>query len=1287
MAQPLGSSSSPFPYASFAAPQSLPTGYIPTAVVQGDFNGDGKVDLAISNGGDGTIYVYLGNGDESFQLPEVLYTKGQSPVWLAAAQLRKNGPTDLIAVDGDSNQVEVFYGKGDGTFQASTIVTTTPEIPTFIVAGDFNKDGNTDLAIGLVVYPGGGPQFEVLMGDGTGAFPTVVTSPAIPNDSDSPIPTNGISIGDMNNDGYPDVLTAVNWGFAYSYLNHGGTGFEIAEVDFTPINGTMDTILADLGGNSCPYVLESDQVGTLTVAKGNCDGTFANVPQSLELGDLDPAMVMADVNGDGHLDLIASSVLYHGQEASGGIGAVGGYLVSVLEGDGQGNLGPPALYRVAPDAYDLIAADLKGDGFPDIITISQSQNTASILVNNGRGEFNGPAGEAIGYLALLANAPNVFALPQTFDVNGDGKPDVVLVESNQQGDQPSWMTSLLNEGTGRLGPPIRSSITVGPDRPYAIFAVGKFRSTSPADVIYVNGIAFGVPGEETSNVAFMPGKGDGTFGAPVTLSTMLPDPLLVATGDFNGDGILDFVVVGHSTSYAELEFDTFLGNGDGTFKELSAQTFPVPTTGLPTQLIAGDFNHDGKLDLLIGYTSNGYPPTGDDLDLALGNGDGTFQAAKTLMPDFGAVAVADLNGDGYLDLVQTRDPDASLTQNVLNYYGVPYFVAAATVYLGGSGGKFTKQATYTFPGFKEVASAPALIGDFNGDGIPDVAVPYQITLQSCAGCGQRLEVLQGNGDGTFAPSGVPYVLPDRDNPIVGGDYRGVGVTDLLDLVGATSSINTLSAANGPPLAVIADTSPLTDARGQGTVSLALPAKSSETVQLTASDPAVTLSPASLTFTSGQSQQKFTFAVGSGFDASHLLAISATLNGQTASGYFVKANPNAYSAVMGTVSAYFPPGPGAPPNTYPGGSNSLLLIVSSFGNYSGSVGNFTCAGLPAGAQCRFAEPNMTLTAGGTSDVAFEISTTSGTPVGVYNITITASNDALSIPVSFPWGVGGFSLSASPSIVQTNQLDNIPTLTVTATFTDDFNQTVTLTCAGLPSGASCITPTEVSVGAPSESFTVAAPSSLAAQDYPFQVVGTYEGLASQTSATLRVSSFSASLQPASVTIANPGSSTVNVILTSLNHFSNSRISIACAQVAYISCSTANQYATLTDGGTATVVLTVNVAAPQSAMAAFNGARVQRAKPMKGVPWAVALASILAIFLPSTRKSGTFRQFLGGLAVFVLLASVSSCGGGGGSGGGGGGGGGSQTLTVAVSAQAQVNGGTLQISAGTLTITATK
>jgi FG-GAP-like repeat len=110
------------PLAGLLFRESLPAGYIPTAVAAGDFNGDGKVDFVVANGGDNNLWLYFGNGDGTFSLPIILpITLGQSPVWIAAADLRGTGKTDLIVAEADSNSIGVFLGKGDGTFKESSI--------------------------------------------------------------------------------------------------------------------------------------------------------------------------------------------------------------------------------------------------------------------------------------------------------------------------------------------------------------------------------------------------------------------------------------------------------------------------------------------------------------------------------------------------------------------------------------------------------------------------------------------------------------------------------------------------------------------------------------------------------------------------------------------------------------------------------------------------------------------------------------------------------------------------------------------------------------------------------------------------------------------------------------------------------------------------------------------------------------------------------------------------------------------------------------------------------------
>lgn len=1249
-----------FGSAGFKSPGELSTGFLPTAVVQGDFNADGKMDLAISNGGENTIYVYLGKADGTFSTPEVLYTAGQSPVWLAAAQFRSAGHLDLITVDGDSKQVEVFSGNGDGTFKASSVVATLAQIPSLIVTADFNKDGHLDFAVGLVVDAGTiSPQFQLFLGDGSGSFPSTVTPPPVDNSQgNGPLPTDWMSTGDLNNDGFTDVVTTIAYRGAVTYLNQRGKSFSQSSV-FNPEDTAVAVGLGDMDGDGCMDALQTGVWGYLSIAKGNCDGTFTQTGPTAELGDVDVAITAADVNGDGKLDIVASAAFSDAEVYAGGpIGAYGGYLVSVLLGDGKGNLGPAEIYRTGSEAYSLVLSDLKGTGRPDIVTISQTEDTASVFINDGTGGFGSPSGETLGYLTGVTNAPIPSGEPQTFDVNGDGKPDVLLIEFGQNATMPSSITSLLNDGTGKLGPPIRSPINVGPTTPYPLFVAGKFRGASPADLVYV--YLYSAPG-----AAFIPGNGDGTFGSAVSLGT-LPSPYVMASGDLNGDGKLDFAVFGYASvnSSTTMELDVFLGNGDGTFKHLAPQNFAAlaPPSALPSQLIAGDFNHDGALDLLIDNS-------GIDLDLALGNGDGTFKRPTTLESNFGPPVVADFNHDGYLDLAQPEDPDVNTTENALITAGGPFSAAAATVYLGGPGGTFTKQSTYTMAGV--LGSPYLLLGDFNGDGNSDLALPY---FPATIGrpWEMRLEILHGNGDGTFTPEGIPYQLPAYDRPVVGGDYRGAGVTDLLDLVGATSSINTLSAVAAPALAITADSSPLTGPQGSATVTLALPTASAQTVQLSSSDPAVTI-PGSLSFASGEFQHSFTFIVGPGYDSSHVLAITAELGGQTATAYFAKANSNLHPGVTASI------GSGLPAMTStaasPGNDVALLLTLQSHSGYSGTFGRFNCSGLPTGAQCNFAQPSVVLLPGGFAQVAFDLTTTSATPIGSYRLTIGASNGELFPSASLEFAVGAISLTATPAMIQWNG-NGPPTTTVTAAYTN-YSQSIQVNCTGLPSGANCDVPGVLFPSSLTMPVTLSVLGNVVPQDYPFVIEGKSGGVTANVNATLRVSNFSANLATTSVTVAKGRSATFNVNLQSLNHFSNDNISFSCQSAASLVCTTPTSHASLSDGGSTTVALTVTPSSTASARPFWRFADFS---------WQASLALIILVLKPKSRTGYKLPLRFWAICGYLLLTgTITACGGG--SGTGGGTGPTSHTTTISVSAQAPTGSGILQQSVGTLTLTITE
>jgi FG-GAP-like repeat len=676
---PIGNSMGPSspsgtpPLAGLGLHSLLPADFIPSGVAAGDFNGDGIPDWVVSNGGSNNLWVYLGRGDGTFSQATVIPLSGQSPVAVAAADLRGIGRLDIVVAEADSESIGVFLGNGDGTFAAERTF-FVPGAPISLAVADMNHDGRLDLVAGVIPDPNiplGGP-LVTLLGDGAGGFGPPLFESYITFGVQVP---ESIAVADFEKNGKPDVVVVDPGVGTVVYVND-GTGLlkEAQPISESFIISPLTVAAGDVNEDGCPDVVTLDDLGIARVFLGNCDSTFQSQSTQVGEGDFGWAASLVDVNGDGHLDLV-----YSGISAQTGYGQVAGSLLAIHFGDGKGNFGRAHVYRGGQTSFALAVADFNRDGHPDVITANQDSDSATIFLNDGRGGFGMPSGEYIGYIngnnsSGPVNSPYTSFTPA--DVDGDGKPDLVLLELGPGYPNPFQATVMLNDGTGHFGPAIQSPIAEGTSN-VLDYLLGDFRNTGRPDLVT---LAF-----EGSNpqLVLAPNVGGGSFGTPRI--TNISQGGALAAGDFNHDGNLDLAVASGSQT-GTTTITIYLGHGDGTFSAQTPISFNTNSPGHWVQgLWVGDFNGDGKLDLLVWLFVNVDPPQNNDVYELLGNGDGTFAPAKLVLQNLTDPAVADFNHDGLPDVVDNRDQFTDYPQ-----FTVPQF----RIFLCQPDGSFLLSNTY-----------------------------------------------------------------------------------------------------------------------------------------------------------------------------------------------------------------------------------------------------------------------------------------------------------------------------------------------------------------------------------------------------------------------------------------------------------------------------------------------------------------------------------------------------------------------------------------------------------------
>ncbi|MCK6445664.1 MAG: VCBS repeat-containing protein [Planctomycetes bacterium] len=604
---------------------------------------------------------------------------------------------------------------------------------------DFDGDGFTDVA------RFGWDGIFVQLADGNGGFRRSIRSDAFPTGSD-------FDAADFDGDGLVDLIASDLTSLRF-FRNLGGGTF--AGAVLTPMLFGSDVQgLGDVDSNGVVDVVSVWNTKA-RVSLGVGDGTFA-APLVSELGAQSAALALGDANGDGKVDLWIRAFV-----------AGLNHEVALALGNGDGTFRTASTLPIVENAMAIGAADVNADGFDDAVVACHGvTSTAGVLhVFLGRADGSFVAG------ATIACSPEPMGLDFA-DVNLDGTLDLgVAIEDFEAA---PGLEILLGDGLGGfvsdshvLVGPIARSVRFG--RFDADGALDAFVATAAGGVAAVRNLGtgrfesleglaanndvvraiaadlFGSPLPDlvatvvdgTNELALYENVGGGQFGAAISLS-LDGLPYAVAAADLNHDGHGDLVTFVSKGGARKLV--THLGDGTGGFQALNASSAMRATQGL----VLADVDNDGEVDALAPHYSI--------FSVQRGLGDGTFAppTEHTILGGNLALGVADLNEDGWLDVVSLDNRHFQIG-----------------IALGIDGAHFAPPSTIA------CAERPMslALADFDADGHVDIAASQAGSLNE-----STILVVYGDGTGGFTARAV---LPGSGiSAIVAADFDGDGAADL-----------------------------------------------------------------------------------------------------------------------------------------------------------------------------------------------------------------------------------------------------------------------------------------------------------------------------------------------------------------------------------------------------------------------------------------------------------------------------------------------------------------------------